>query len=108
MSEKADVEIQQKRRLLRNANPETILRKAAKVLKCDTNDFAKSPRISYEKKQNRDLLICFLWSTGWYSNQEIGNLFGIGYSSVSRRVSIMKANISKDDKINKRLKGLYS
>ncbi len=59
-------------------------------------------------KQNRDLLIYFLWSTGWYSNQEVGNLFGIGYSSVSRQVSIMKTNISKDEKINKKLKDLYS
>ncbi|MCP4265692.1 MAG: hypothetical protein GY777_08975 [Candidatus Brocadiaceae bacterium] len=108
LSEKTDVEIPQKRSLLRNANPETILRKAANVLKCDTNDFVQSSRISYANKQNRDLLIYFLWSTGWYSNQEIGNLFGIGYSSVSRRVSIMKTNISKDEKINKSLKNIYS
>ncbi len=108
MSEKAGVEIPQKRRLLRNANPETVLRKAAKVLRCNTNDFAESPKISYANKQNRDLLIYFLWSTGWYSNQEVGNLFGIGYSSVSRQVSIMKTNISKDEEINKKLKDLYS
>ncbi len=65
LSEKTDVEIPQKHRLLRNANPETILRKTAKALNCDTNNFAKSPRTSYTNKQNRDLLIYFLWSTGW-------------------------------------------
>ncbi|KKM17034.1 hypothetical protein LCGC14_1679750, partial [marine sediment metagenome] len=60
-------------------------------------------RISDPDKLNRDLLIYLLWGTGWYSNQEIGNLFGLGYSSISRRVTIMKSKISKDDKINKRI-----
>jgi REP element-mobilizing transposase RayT len=65
-------------------------------------------RISDSNKLNRDLLIYLLWSTGWYNNQEIGNLFGIGYSSVSRRVSSMKSKISKDNEINKRLEYLKS
>ena len=90
LSEKPDVEIPQKRQVLRDANPKTILEKAAKVLKCNTNDFLQSSRISDSNKLNRDLLIYLLWSTGWYNNQEIGNLFGLGYSSISRRVTIMK------------------
>ncbi|MEK6764894.1 MAG: hypothetical protein AABY49_01505, partial [Planctomycetota bacterium] len=56
----------------------TILEEAAKVLKCNTNDFLESSRISDSNKLNRDLLIYLLWSTGWYNNQEIGNLFGLG------------------------------
>jgi hypothetical protein len=43
------------------------------------------------------------WSTGWYNNQEIGNLFGLGYSSISRRVTIMKSKILKDNEIHERL-----
>ena len=65
LSEKPDVEIPQKRHVLRDTNPKTILKKAAKVLKCNTNDFLQSARISDLNKLNRDLLIYLLWSTGW-------------------------------------------
>ena len=108
MSEKPDVEIPQKRQVLRDTNPKTILEKAAKVLKCNTNDFLQSSRISDSNKLNRDLLIYLLWSTGWYNNQEIGNLFGLGYSSISRRVTIMKSKISKENEMNKRLEEIKS
>ena len=108
MSEKPDVEIPQKRHVLRDTNPETILKKAAKVLKCDTNDFLQSSRISDSNKLNRDLLIYLLWSTGWYYNQEIGSLFGLGYSSISRRVTIMKSKMSGENEINKRLEEIKS
>ena len=36
LSEKPDVEIPQKRQVLRDTHPKTILEKAAKVLKCNT------------------------------------------------------------------------
>ncbi len=108
LSENPDIEIPQRRQVLRDANPENILKKAAKVLKCDTDIFLQSSRISDSDKINRDLLIYLLWSTGWYSNQEIGNLFGLGYSSISRRVTIMKPMIAKDGKLNKKLVRLNS
>ncbi len=103
LSEILDVEIPQKRQILRDTNPKTNLRKAAKGLRCNTNEYLQSSRISDANKLNRDLLIYLLWSKGWYNNQEIGDLFGLGYSSISRRVTIMKSVISKDDKINKRI-----
>jgi putative transposase len=103
LSENPDVEIPQKRQVLRDTNPERILKRAAKVLRCDTANFLKSSRISDSDKLNRDLLIYVLWSTGWYNSQEIGNLFGLGYSSISRRVTIVKSMMSKDDKINRRI-----
>jgi len=107
-SEKPDVEIPQKRHVLRDTNPKTILEKAAKVLQCNTKDFLQSARISDADKHKRDLLIYLLWNTGWYNNQEIGNLFGLGYSSISRRVTIMKSMISKDDEIHKQFEEIKS
>ncbi len=83
LSENPDVDIPQKRQVLRDTNPENFLKKAARILKCDTDSFLRSSRISDSDKLNRDLLIYLLWSTGWYNNQEIGNLFGLGYSSIS-------------------------
>ncbi|GJQ58735.1 MAG: hypothetical protein D8M57_12895 [Candidatus Scalindua sp. AMX11] len=103
LSENPDVEIPQKRQVLRDTNPEKILKRAVKVIKCDTGDFLRSSRISDSDKLNRDLLIYLLWSTGWYNNQEIGNLFGLGYSSISRRVASVKSKITKDGKLNKRI-----
>ena len=41
-------------------------------------------------------------------NQEIGNLFGLGYSSISRRVTIMKSMISKENEVHKRLEEIKS
>ncbi|MCQ3926146.1 MAG: hypothetical protein DPW17_02390 [Candidatus Jettenia sp.] len=38
----------------------------------------------------------------------IGNLLGLGYSSISRRVSIMQSTISEDDKIHKQLEEIKS
>ncbi len=101
LSENPDVEIPQKRQVLRETNPVTILNKAAKVLKCNVNDFLQSSRIHDTNKCNRDLLIFLLWSSGWYTNKEIGNLFGLGYSSISRCVTIMKSKLSKEDEIKK-------
>ena len=108
LSEKPDVEIPQKRHVLRDINPKTILEKAARVLQCNINDFLQSARISDSDKLNRDLLIYLLWSTGWYNNQEVGNLFGLGYSSISRRVTLMKSQISKDNETLKRLEEIKS
>jgi len=50
LSEKPDVEIPQKRQVLRDTNPGTILKKAAQVLKCNTNDFLQSSRICDSNK----------------------------------------------------------
>ena len=108
LSEIPDVKKKKKWHVLRDTNPKTILEKAAKVLKCNTNNFLQSARISNSNKLNRDLLIYLLWSTGWYNNQEIGNLFGLGYSSISRRVTLMKSMISEDDGIHKRLEEIKS
>jgi hypothetical protein len=34
-------------------------------------------------------------------NQEIGNLFGLGYTSISRQVTIRKSKISGEGEMNK-------
>ena len=94
--------------ILSHFNTKNKLEKAAKILKCNTNDFLQSPRICHSDKLNRDLLIYILWNTGWYNNKEIGNLFGLGYSSISRRVTIMKSMMLKDGEIHKQLEEIKS
>ncbi len=65
LSEKPDVEIPQKRQVLRDTNPGTILEKAARVLRCNVNDFLEFSRICNSNKRNRDVLI-YLKSAGNY------------------------------------------
>jgi hypothetical protein len=43
-----------------------------------------------------------LWDMGLYTNSEIGELFGLTYSAISRRVSIMQANIGVVRKLKKK------
>jgi hypothetical protein len=84
------------------------LEKAASVLDCNLIDFRRSLRISEQNRDKRDLLIYLLWETGLYKNQEIGNLLGLTYSSISRRAKISRVKISKDSKFKKQFKQLKS
>ncbi len=103
--EKNDLELPQKKRVLKE-NPKILLQKTALTLGCDPEDFLHKTRIGASAKDNRDLLIYVLWNTGWYNNREIGDLFGLGFSSVSRRVSIIKSKISMESGIRKKAKTL--
>jgi len=47
--------------------------------------------------------IYLLWQTGRFSNAEIGEQFGLTYSSVTRRVDVLKNRLENEDE----LKGLY-
>jgi len=68
--------------------------------------FRQSRRISVADKDNRDLLIFCLWETGVYPNREIGNLFGLNYSSISRRARITNERLKKKRKLNKKYRQL--
>lgn len=56
----------------------------------------------------RDILLYFLWETGLYTNRQIGNLFDVTYSAVSRRVHITKSRISKHNVIRRKCEHLKS
>ena len=67
-------------------------------------DYRSSLRIFEPHRDNRDLLIYLLWETGLYKNQEIGELFGLTYSSISRRVNITRSRTSNDNKFKQQFK----
>jgi putative transposase len=92
----------QQRDIFRSADPHVIIKKAAAILDCDPEEFITSGRMYGTAKTNRDLLMYLIWEYGVYTNEEIGNLFHVTYSSVSRNVSSFKVKLS-DDKILKRL-----
>jgi len=89
-------ELPHQRRVAKNINLEKVLSKAAGILKCDIDYCRNSGRISKSSKLNRDLLIYIAWQLGVATNQQIGEKFGLTYSSVSQRAKVVRENLNKD------------
>lgn len=90
LSEKPHGELPQLNRMLREADPKTLIHETAKLLSCDIDFFKESGRLTGEDRDKRDAIVYLLWATGRYSNQKIGDLMGLTYSSVSRRIKNAK------------------
>ena len=52
--------------------------------------------------------IYFLWQTGRFSNAEIGEQFGLTYSSVTRRVDVLRNRLENEDLFKGWYEGLKS
>ena len=87
-------------KLLKDHDPKQLINRISKLLGCNLEAFRESLRISETDKADRDLMIYVLWNTGRFTNQKVAKLFGLSYSSVSRRVSIVR-NRLREDKIFK-------
>ena len=87
---------------------DTVLSKAAGVLKCDMNLFHGSARISQANKNDRDLLIYIAWQLGVATNQQIGERFGLTYSAVSQREKVAKEKLIKDRELNRKYQQIKS
>jgi len=62
--------------------------------------------LSEKDKVVRDLMPYFLWQTGRFTNQKISGLFGLSYSSVSRRVTIFREKLRVDKTFKKEYDGI--
>jgi REP element-mobilizing transposase RayT len=91
-------EIPSQRQAARRPFPEDALARAAHALDCDVDGFRLSARISARDVDNRALLIYLMWQSGGWTNQAIGDRFGLTYPAVSRRATIFKnrLNVDKD------------
>lgn len=107
LSESTDKEKPQQKKIKKARNPEQLLIQASKELKINLEEIRNNKRILAKNKDKRDLLIYFYWDGGRYTNKEIGELFNLGYSSISRRSQIGKKLASKSMSGNfKKLKSL--
>jgi hypothetical protein len=102
MVSEPDPAIPQQRSIQKSTDPVQFLNKASEVLQCDLGKLKDCARISESDKLNRDILLYWLWQEGKYTNLQIGELFGLTHSSVSRRVTIIRgkwrrAKFSKTD-----------
>jgi len=95
VQKESDEELPQLNQIIKDKDPAKILKSAAKAINFNLTKLRQSDRIFQKDIQDRDVLLYFLRGTGLYTNKQIGALFGLTYSAVSRRASIVKLKISK-------------
>ena len=108
LPEKPHREIPQQRDVAKGVDQVALLSKAAQIIDCDLTHYKESRRISKSDKNDRDLLVFFVWKTGLLTNEAIGHLFGVTYSSISHIVKSMKSILKKDRRLNEKFDRLYS
>jgi putative transposase len=101
-------ELPHQKRVIKDVNIETVLSKAAGILKCDMDLYRESTRISKSVKTDRDLLIYIAWQFGVATNQDIGEKFGLTYSAVSQRVRVIKEMLNKDKEFERKYRRIKS
>jgi putative transposase len=101
-------EIPQQRDLAKGIDPEARLKEAAGVLGYDLDFFRRMPRITKADRDNRDLLVLSIWKTGVLTNDGIGRLFGMTYSSVSHIVKSIRLKMAQDPTLEERFNHIYS
>jgi hypothetical protein len=89
--------------LLKKHETKKMIKKLSEILGCNIKSSRESLRISKNEKTGRDLMIYMLWQTGRFTNQEVSKLFGLTYSSVSRRVGIVRKQLRKDKVLKDKL-----
>jgi putative transposase len=103
-----DPAIPQQKSLLKSTDPLHFLDKASKVLQCDLERIKNCARISETDKLNRDILLYWLWQEGKFTNLQIGELFGLTHSSVSRRVTIIRKKMALEQNFQKQVQAFKS
>ena len=108
LPEKPHREIPQQRDVAKGIDPVALLSKAARIIDCDLTRYKESQRITKSDKNDRDLLVFFVWKTGLLTNEAIGQLFGVTYSSISHIVKSIKSRLKKDRRLNEKFDRIYS
>jgi len=108
LPEKLHKEIPQQRDLAKGTDPIDKLKEAARRLDCDLDHFSQAPRITKAHRDNRDLLVLSVWKTGMLTNDKIGRLFGMTYSSVSHIVKSLTLRMEQDNNLRERFDHVYS
>jgi hypothetical protein len=102
LRKESDEEIPQLNWIIKDKDPVKFLKNAARTINFDLKKLRQSDRILKKDIQDRDILLYSLRDTGLYTNKQIGELFGLTYSAVSRRVNIVKSEISKQSEMRRK------
>ena len=108
MPKKPDKEISAHRRSAASLDPGKISDRAARLLGCDVEELKKLSRVSGSQKEKRDIIIYLVWQTGLLTNEKIGAIFDLTYSSVSHSVKAVKSAMAKEHKFRDYIEDLNS
>lgn len=103
-----DPAIPQQKSVQKSTDPVQFLYKASKALQCDLERMKNCARISESDKLNRDILLYWLWQEGQYTNLQIGELFDLTHSSVSRRVTIIRKKMALEQNFQSQIEAIKS
>ena len=108
LPETAHREIPQQKLLANAVDVNQILAKAAGFLSYDLGKFKKAARVSSSCVLDRDMLLYAIWQLGARTNSQIGEIFGLTGSAVSKRVAVLKSKAVGDKMISEKLKQIKS
>lgn len=104
----AHKDLPQQRLIAKEFDPSDLISEISKTLQIDLDKYIQSKRLRGIDKQNRDLILYFLWSSGRLSNTEIGSLFSMSYSAVSHSVASFKKELNQNKKLKHQVERLNS
>jgi hypothetical protein len=84
------------------------LSQAATLLGCDVEEFRSGGRVSPQRSLERDLLLYLIRQMGVLTDQQLGGMFGLGYSAVSRRAGIFKAKLQENRALQRKFEKVKS
>ena len=87
---------------------ERVLSQAANLSGCDAEEFRRGGRVSPSRSLERDLLLYLIRQMGVLTDHQLGGMFGLGYSAVSRRAGVFKAKLQENRALQRKLDKLNS
>jgi len=87
--------------MLRALDIEEVLKKVLKKL--GQAEFDPLRATGKKKNQTRDMAIYALKQAGIFTNQEIGRVFGVGYTAVTEAAKRAEACLSRNDEMRERM-----
>ena len=107
LDEKND-ELPQHNSMFVSVGSDELLRLGSDILDYDHENARKSKRISASEIEKRDFLIHYLRSTGRFTNRQVGQFFGLTYSSVSHRVRNLNSRSVSDKSLKRKYENFKS
>lgn len=103
-----EAEKPQQRAVAGSVGAQEYVRRASELFGWGKEGFEPGRRLHGKIKEERDLLVYWLWNTGWFKNEEIGRSLGISISAVSHAVKAARGRIREDERLQKRLQEINS
>ena len=95
-----DMSIPQQSQMAKQIDPDRLIGRAERILKCDVQVFIKAGRLRGVQKDNRDLLVYLMWRSGRLTNEQIGHAVKTLKAKIRENPELMK----KFDKLNSQFK----